>query len=137
MSAARRTRTCHSIACRSSCFRSSARSRPILRDVARRARRDFEILDRDIVGIGITGFGICQNPHTDAVGGRLGAVLDQPLFETHAFVASILKIQIGVIDAVAHDAAEDTRDAVFIEAGGPKDRATRNVECFEASCHRR
>jgi len=82
-------------------------SRPALGDVLRGTGGDFEVFDGDVVGVGVASLGFRQDAHADAVGGRLGTVLDHPLFQADAFIATVLEEQIGVVGLFTHGRVDD------------------------------
>jgi hypothetical protein len=79
----------------------------ILGDVARRARGNFQILDGNVVGVSVAGFGIREHPHPYPIGGRLRAVLDQSFLQADTFVPAVFKVEVGVIGPFAQSFLQD------------------------------
>ena len=86
----------------------------VLRDVPSRAGSQFQILDGNVIRIGVAGLSFCHNPHSHAIGGRLGAVLDQPFLQTDPFVPAILEVEVGIIRLLTHSGRDD-----FFQISGP------------------
>ena len=82
------------------------RVRTAARDRARRLRRFGQRRQHDLVRIREAGLLARQRTHADALLDAVRAVLDDAVFERPGLFAAQLEIQIGVVDAVTHDAAE-------------------------------
>ena len=86
----------------------------VLRDVPSRAGSQFQILDGNVIRIRVAGLSFCHNPHSHAIGRRLGAVLDEPFLQTDSFVSPILEVEVGIIRLLTQSGRDD-----FFQISGP------------------
>jgi hypothetical protein len=66
-----------------------------------------ERVEADVVGIGERGLLARDRAHADALVDVEAARLDLAFFEAPAFRARVLEVQVGVVDVVRQQAAED------------------------------
>jgi hypothetical protein len=71
---------------------------------------------RNVVRIGKGGFLARHGPHTHTLVDAEAAGFDDALFQTPAFGAGVLEIQIGIIDRVGFDGVQGLRQVAFIQA---------------------
>src|SRR5205814_3649880 len=67
-------------------------------DRARLARRLLEVLDRDVVGVGVAGARPGERPHAGALAHVTGGLFNCSFLELQILVDTVLEVDIGVVD---------------------------------------
>ncbi len=89
------------------------------RDGARGARGLLQSRQDDLVGIGEAGLLAGERAHPDALLDARAAVLDDPVLERPRLLPRELEVEVGEVDGVRQDFAEDAIEAAVIEAARP------------------
>ncbi len=97
-------------------------------DGARRGSRPLQGLQADVVGIGEGGFLAGQGTHADALFDVEAARFDDAFFQAPGFGTLVLEIEVGEIDMVAEQLAEDALQLVRGQAMRAQQGLLGNLE---------
>ena len=94
-------------------------------DGARLARGLLQVLERDLVGMGVAGAGPRLGPNPGALAHVAGGLFDRAFLENHVFVDAVLEVDIGVVDAAEQVAAEDALHEIGRDAESIRKKTLR------------
>src|SRR3989441_2613561 len=97
-----------------------ARDARAIGDCARLARRFLEILERNVVGVGVAGARSGKGPDPGPLAHVAGGFFHRPFLELQLFVHTILEVDVGIVGASEEVRAEDALEkaAGNVEAVG-------------------